>query len=90
VLIFYLGFIISIFAVGAAFYLVIRRIFFGILLTGWPSLIVSIWLLGGLTTVCLGIIGIYLSKIFMETKQRPYTVIRQIYEQGGQSEGTLR
>ena len=43
---------------------------------GWPSLIVSVWLLGGLILVCLGIIGIYLSKIFIETKQRPYTIVR--------------
>ena len=48
-------------------------------LTGWPSLIVSVWLLGGLVIFCLGIIGIYLSKIFTETKERPYTVIRQLY-----------
>ena len=61
-------------------YLVIRRIFFGILLPGWPSLIVSVWLLGGLILACLGIIGIYLSKIFIETKQRPYTIVRSVHE----------
>ena len=78
--IFYLGLIVSSTSIMAALYLVIRRIFFGDLLTGWPSLIVSIWLLGGITIFCLGIIGIYLSKIFVETKDRPYTIIRQIYE----------
>jgi len=64
----------------AAVYLVVRRLFFGVALPGWPSLIVSIWMLGGLMLICLGIIGIYLSKIFIETKQRPYTIVRQIYE----------
>jgi putative glycosyltransferase len=78
--IFYLGCVISLTAVLAIGYLVVRRLFFGILLAGWPSLIVSVWLLGGLTIFCLGIIGIYLSKVFMETKDRPYTVIRQQYE----------
>jgi putative glycosyltransferase len=78
--IFYLGCMISLTAALAAGYLVVRRLFFGILLAGWPSLIVSVWLLGGLTIFCLGIIGIYLSKVFMETKDRPYTVIRQRYE----------
>jgi putative glycosyltransferase len=46
---------------------------------GWPSLIVSVWFLGGATILCLGIIGIYLAKVFMETKDRPYTVIRAVY-----------
>jgi len=81
--IFYLGCILVLLSCIAALYLVVRRIFFGDLLIGWPSLIVSIWLLGGLTIFCLGVIGIYLSKVFMETKQRPYTVIRKIYERTG-------
>ena len=79
VYVFYLGCIISFFAGIAALYLVVRRLFFGEYLAGWPSLIVSIWLLGGLTIFCLGILGVYLSKIFMETKPRPYTIIRRIY-----------
>ena len=80
VFIFYLGVAIGALAAVAALYLVIRRIFFGILLPGWPSLIVSVWLLGGLILACLGIIGIYLSKIFIETKQRPYTIVRSVHE----------
>jgi putative glycosyltransferase len=80
VFIFYLGCVIVLLSSVAGLYLVVRRIFFGVYLAGWPSLIVSVWLLGGLTVFCLGIIGIYLSKVFMETKDRPYTVIRQIYE----------
>ena len=66
--------------IGRAVYLVIRRVFFGILLPGWASLIVSMWLLGGLILFCLGVIGIYLSKIFIETKQRPYTIVRNVHE----------
>lgn len=80
VFIFYLGCVIVLLSGVAALYLVIRRVFFGVFLAGWPSLIVSTWLLGGLTIFCLGVIGIYLSKIFIETKQRPYAVIRRIYE----------
>jgi putative glycosyltransferase len=80
VLIFYLGCVIVLLSGVAGLYLVARRIFLGAYLAGWASLIVSVWLLGGLAIFCLGIIGIYLSKVFMETKDRPYTVIRQIYE----------
>jgi putative glycosyltransferase len=79
--IFYLGIGIWLLASTGAAYLVIRRLFFGVLLPGWPSLVVSVWLLGGLILACLGIIGIYLSKIFVEAKQRPYTIVREVYEQ---------
>jgi putative glycosyltransferase len=85
VFIFYLGCAIIVLSSIAALALIIRRIFFGALLAGWASLIVSVWLLGGLILFCLGIIGIYLSKIFMETKRRPYTIIRQVYERPGES-----
>jgi putative glycosyltransferase len=80
VFIFYLGCIIVLLSSGAATTLIVRRVFFGAMLAGWPSLIVSVWLLGGLILFCLGIIGIYLSKIFMETKRRPYTIIRAVHE----------
>jgi putative glycosyltransferase len=79
-LIFYLGLAIGCVSAGAAAFLIARRLFFGILLPGWPSLIVSVWLLGGMILACLGIIGVYLSKIFIETKQRPYTIVRHVYE----------
>jgi putative glycosyltransferase len=80
IFIFYLGSAILVVSGMAAINLIIKKILFGNLLTGWSSLIVSIWLLGGLNIFCLGVIGIYLSKIFMETKQRPSTIIRKIYE----------
>ncbi len=47
---------------------------------GWTSIMVAIFFIGGLNMFVLGIIGIYLSKIFIESKQRPYTVIRKVYE----------
>ena len=83
-MIFYLGLCIGGLASLAAVYLVIRRLFFGVALPGWPSLIVSVWMLGGLMLICLGVIGIYLSRVFIETKQRPYTIIRHIYERADQ------
>src|ERR1043166_6481550 len=86
VYIFYIGSIIMIVSSLAAADMIIRRLFFAVMLEGWASLIVSIWLLGGITIFCLGVIGIYLAKIFMETKQRPYTIIRDIYERTDHSE----
>jgi len=52
---------------------------------GWASLIVSIWFLGGVMIFCLGLIGVYLSKVFTETKERPYTVIRAEYDRSKES-----
>jgi putative glycosyltransferase len=80
VLIFYLGCFILGIASIAAVDLIVRKILFGTLLQGWASLIISVWLLGGLTIFCLGVIGIYLSKIFIEVKQRPYSIIKKVYE----------
>ena len=47
---------------------------------GWPSVILSIWLIGGLNFMFLGTIGIYISKIFIEVKKRPYSIIKKTYE----------
>ena len=82
IFIFYLGCFIFSLSLVAAVDLIVRKIFLGTLLTGWPSLIVSIWLLGGLTIFCLGVIGIYLAKIFIEVKQRPYTILKDVYDHG--------
>lgn len=50
---------------------------------GWSSIIVSIWFLGGLTIAFLGVIGIYLSKVFLEAKDRPLYVVRSVETGGG-------
>jgi putative glycosyltransferase len=47
---------------------------------GWASLIVSIWFMGGIIVFCLGVIGIYISRIFVETKNRPYVIVRRIHQ----------
>jgi putative glycosyltransferase len=88
VLIFYLGMTVTVVSVGAATAALVSKLFFIDFDVGWPSLIISVWLLGGLTFMCLGIIGMYLSKIFVETKDRPLTVIRHIHEHTPASDGT--
>lgn len=79
IFIFYLGFTISSLAALAALSMVIRKLFFGAVQTGWASLMVSIWFLGGLNIFVLGIIGIYLAKVFSESKQRPFVQVRKTY-----------
>lgn len=77
--IFYIGVTISLLASCYSAYLIINWFAFAKPLSGWTSVVASIWLLGGVIISFIGIIGVYLSKIFMETKQRPYTIVRQVY-----------
>ncbi len=68
------------FAAGAflvAAYYVAKYFLYGIPVTGWASTIVSIWFLGGLLLANLGVVGLYLGRVFNETKRRPLFVIRQ-------------
>jgi putative glycosyltransferase len=78
-LIFYLGLTITLCSSIFVVKLLIDRGVYGIGLAGWTSVIASIFFFGGLIIFVLGIIGIYLSKIFVEAKQRPYVVVRNIY-----------
>jgi putative glycosyltransferase len=77
--IFYIGVAISLFALAYIVYLVTHWLFLAKPMSGWTSVMASIWLLGGMVISFIGVVGIYLSKIFSETKQRPYTIVRQIY-----------
>jgi putative glycosyltransferase len=77
--IFYLGGFIVMTSMTYGGSLIWRELHGGIGIPGWASLIVSIWFLGGVTIFCVGVIGIYLAKVFMETKDRPYTIVRAAY-----------
>ena len=79
VAIFYFGICISLLAGTGTLYLIVNWLFLARPLSGWTSVMMSIWLLGGLIISFIGIIGIYLSKVFSETKRRPYSIVRQVY-----------
>lgn len=48
--------------------------------TGWASLICSIWAIGGLVLLAIGVLGEYIGKIYLETKARPRFIIREILD----------
>lgn len=50
---------------------VLHAYFYGHVTPGWASIMMSIWFVGGATLLCLGIVGEYISKIFIEVKARP-------------------
>ncbi len=77
--IFYFGLAISFVTIVFIGYLLVNRLFLDRPLSGWTSVMASIWLLGGLIISFVGVIGIYLAKIFSETKRRPNTIIRGIF-----------
>lgn len=67
-------------------YSLVRK-FMGETIVGWTSLMVSIWMVGGIQLLCLGIIGEYIGKIYSETKKRPRYIIESIlYEETEQNE----
>ncbi|MGT2957573.1 bactoprenol glucosyl transferase [Streptococcus bovimastitidis] len=69
-----LSFIASI--IGILF-VVIRKLTVGGSVNGWASIIVVILFIGGLQLLCLGILGKYVAKIFLETKKRPIYILKE-------------
>ena len=55
----------------------IRALLYGDPTSGWPSLVSIMLFVGGLQLLCLGIIGKYIGKIFLETKKRPIYLIKE-------------
>ncbi len=58
-------------------FVIVRKLIWGDDVAGWPSLVCVITFLGGLQLLCLGIIGQYLSKTYLETKGRPHYIVRE-------------
>ena len=56
---------------------IIRALIFGDPVAGWPSLVTIIVFLGGIQLLCLGIMGLYISKTYLETKRRPIYIVRE-------------
>lgn len=76
-----LGFGISFLAFLFGVYIMFRSIAYGSPLLGWPSLIVSLYFIGGVIIGILGILGVYLGKTYDESKRRPlYLVADQTYD----------
>ena len=86
VMTFYFGSLITLFALSYIVFLVFRYFFISEPPEGYTSIIASIWLSAGLIIFFVGVQGIYISKIFVEVKQRPYTVVRRVYRGVPQAE----
>ncbi len=80
VIVFYLGLGISVLTAMYIAMILVKKMCFDIEITGWTSLIVSVWFFGGVIMASVGLVGLYISRIFIEVKQRPYTIVKQFYK----------
>jgi glycosyltransferase involved in cell wall biosynthesis len=78
----YVGMLISLMSFIYASFIVIRILFLGKDLPGYASILTVVLFLGGIQLLSLGIIGEYLGRLFMESKQRPIYIVDRVYEGG--------
>jgi putative glycosyltransferase len=78
-LIFYIGLLMTSFSFLYIVQVLWNYFVYNDKIEGWTSIVISIWAIGGIITFCIGIIGIYLAKMFLEIKQRPRSIIRNIH-----------
>ena len=71
-----LGIFIFLFSFVILIYSIVRH-YMGYTVAGWTTIIVSIWAIGGLILLSLGVIGEYIGKIYLETKERPRFIIEE-------------
>lgn len=75
----FLGLLLSVIGMAAGSYALFQKLL-GTTSAGWTSLMISIWLIGGLQLVAIGLIGEYIGKIFVEVKKRPkYAIEIDLY-----------
>ncbi len=73
----YMGMLLTFFSFLAIIFIIVRKLIFDDPVSGWPSLVCIITLIGGIQLFCMGIMGQYLSKTYMEVKRRPHYIIRE-------------
>ncbi|MBP1993890.1 glycosyltransferase involved in cell wall biosynthesis [Paenibacillus eucommiae] len=71
-----MGFLLFVVSIGAAIYAIVGKLT-GANVTGWTSLVLSVWFIGGVQLLALGLIGEYIGKIYKEVKQRPLFIIEK-------------
>jgi glycosyltransferase involved in cell wall biosynthesis len=77
VFIFQLGIIVFIFSILMFLYAIFRKIVYNVSIIGWTSLFAAIFFSTGLITLGLSVVGLYISKLFIEIKQRPRYIIKE-------------
>lgn len=73
----YVGLFSSVCSVIGIIFVIIRKLLYGGSAFGWASLVCIFLFIGGIQLLCLGIVGKYIGKIFMEVKKRPVYILKE-------------
>ena len=73
----YLGGFIAVLSFVYGFWMIIDKLLFGNPVPGYPSLLVAILFIGGVQLIGIGVLGEYIGRIYIETKQRPRYIVKQ-------------
>ena len=76
-----LGVALCIMALIMVIYIIIKTLLFGDPVSGWPSLACMVMFMGGIQLFCIGILGQYLAKTYLETKHRPIYILAETSEE---------
>lgn len=85
-----LGFFISFIAFIYLITVIVQKLFYGIAISGYPTIIVLILLLGGIQLLVVGIFGEYLAKMYQEVKGRPSYIIKDKIESKKDIDNSMR
>lgn len=78
-MVFYTGVLFVVAATLVILYLIVTKILFGYSIVGWASLVAILFFIGGFIIFSLGIVGIYIAKIYTEVKHRPNGIVKAVY-----------
>jgi glycosyltransferase involved in cell wall biosynthesis len=76
-----LGVVLCIIALIMVIYIIVKTLMFGDPVSGWPSLACMVMFMGGIQLFCIGILGQYLAKTYLETKHRPIYILAETDEE---------
>lgn len=79
-----LGVMLCVLSLLMVLYIVVKTLIFGDPVSGWPSLACMVMFMGGIQLFCMGILGQYLAKTYLETKRRPIYILAETDEENPQ------
>ena len=73
-----MGLVVSVLSLMYGFYIVFNTLIFGTEIAGWTTLVAGLMFSAGVQLICLGVIGEYIGKLFIESKRRPRSIVAEV------------